>query len=70
MQSQVEVDEPASMTVPTLPENDHRSLGRDTPFTDTVVDAMTEEERLRGMGIRVPMHAHSRGRDGVEGQGG
>jgi hypothetical protein len=69
MQRQAEVDEPESTAVPTLPEIDRPTLGRDAPFTDAVVDAMTEEELLRGMGIRVPMDAHSRGRDGVEGQG-
>jgi DNA-directed RNA polymerase subunit omega len=48
MQSQTEVDEPESTAVPTLPKIDRPTLGRDAPFTDTIVDAMTEEELLRG----------------------
>jgi DNA-directed RNA polymerase subunit omega len=70
MQTQVEVDEPEPTGVPTLPEVDRRALGSDDdPSTDTVVDAMTEEELLRRMRLLAPMDANTRGGGGVEGQG-
>jgi DNA-directed RNA polymerase subunit omega len=69
MQSQAEVDEPESTGVPTLPKVDRPALGSDDPSTDTVVDAMTEEELLRRMRVLAPMDANTRGGGGVEGQG-
>ena len=69
MQSQAEVDEPESTGVPTLPQVDRPALGSDDPSTDTVVDAMTEEELLRRMRVLAPMDANTRGGGGVDGQG-
>jgi DNA-directed RNA polymerase subunit omega len=69
MQSQAEVDEPESTGVPTLPEIDRSALRSDEPSTDTVVDAMTEEELLRRMRVLAPMDANTRGGGGNEGQG-
>ena len=69
MQSQAEVDEPEPTGVPKLPEADRPALGSDDPSTDTVVDAMTEEELLRRMRVLAPMDANTRGGGGVEGQG-
>jgi DNA-directed RNA polymerase subunit omega len=69
MQSQAEVDEPESTGVPTLPQGDRPALGSDDPSTDTVIDAMTEEELLRRMRVLAPMDANTRGGGGIEGQG-
>ena len=69
MQSQAEVDEPESTGVPTLPQVDRPALGSDDPSTDTVVDAMTEEELLRRMRVLAPMDANTRGGGGVDGHG-
>jgi DNA-directed RNA polymerase subunit omega len=68
-QNRVEVDEPESTAVPMLPEVGRPALGSDDPSTDTVVDAMTEEDLLRGMRALAPMDANTRGGGGFEGQG-
>jgi DNA-directed RNA polymerase subunit omega len=68
MQNQAEVDEPEPAAVPKLPQAGRTALGPDDPSTDTVVDAMTEDELLRRMETLTPMDAHTRG-GGVEGQG-
>jgi len=69
MQNQAEVDEPEPTSVPTLPLAGRPVLGPDDPSTDTVVDAMTEDELLHRMGILRPTDAHTRGGGGVDGQG-
>jgi len=54
IQQNVEVDEPDSRAVPRLPEGDRPALGRDDPSVDGVVDALTEDQLLRGMSMSVP----------------
>ena len=65
MQNQAEVDEPEPMSIPTLPRAARPALGPDDPSTDTVVDAMTEDELLQRMGNLTPIDAHTRGDGGV-----
>ena len=47
LQEQVEIDEPASSGP--MPSQDRPILGRDSQSSDTTIDAMTEEELLRGL---------------------
>src|SRR5215831_19461602 len=61
MQNQAEVDELEPTAVPKLPQDSRPALEPDDPSTDTVVDAMTEDELLRRMEILTPMDAHTRG---------
>jgi DNA-directed RNA polymerase subunit omega len=68
LQSQAEIDEPEVAPAPTLPRVDRPALGRDDPSTDTVVDAVTEDELLRRMQNLMPMDAHARSGGGFEGQ--
>jgi DNA-directed RNA polymerase subunit omega len=68
MQTQAEVDEPEATIAPALPQAGRPVLGREDPSTDVVVDAMTEDELLRQMGLRRPMDAHSKDGSGIEGQ--
>ena len=69
MQHQAEIDEPEPTSVPTLPQANRPALAPDDPSTDTIVDAMTEDELLHRMGIAKPMDAHTRGGSTGEGQG-
>jgi DNA-directed RNA polymerase subunit omega len=69
MQTQAEIDEPEATIAPTLPQADRPALGPEDPPTDVVVDTMTEDELLRRMGIQRPMDAHTKGGNGIEGQG-
>ena len=69
MQNQAEVDEPEPTSVPTLPQAGPPALGPGDPSTDTVVDAMTEDELLQRMGFLTPVDAHTRGGGGIDGQG-
>ena len=50
-----EVDEPESTAVPTWPRTQPPVLLRDDPFTDMVIDVMTEEQLLKGMEKFAPM---------------
>jgi DNA-directed RNA polymerase subunit omega len=54
IQQNVEVDEPESRAVPTLPEVHRPALGRDDQSVDGVVDVLTEDQLLRGMSTLVP----------------
>jgi|SRR6185295_2747122 DNA-directed RNA polymerase subunit omega len=49
MQEQVEIDEPEVAAAPMAPRQDRPILGRDSQSSDTTIDAMTEEELLRGL---------------------
>ena len=50
MQEQVEIDEPEGAAAPMAPQRQDRPiLGRDSQSSDTTIDAMTEEELLRGL---------------------
>ena len=50
IQEQVEIDEPEEAAAPVAPQRQDRPiLGRDSQSSDTTIDAMTEEELLRGL---------------------
>ena len=49
IQEQVEIDEPEGAAAPMAPRQDRPILGRDSQSSDTTIDAMTEEELLRGL---------------------
>jgi DNA-directed RNA polymerase subunit omega len=49
IQEQVEIDEPEGAAAPVAPRQDRPTLGRDSQSSDTTIDAMTEEELLRGL---------------------
>jgi DNA-directed RNA polymerase subunit omega len=49
IQEQVEIDEPEGAAAPMAPRQDRPTLGRDSQSSDTTIDAMTEEELLRGL---------------------
>ena len=50
LQEQVEIDEPEGAAAPMAPQRQDRPiLGRDSQSSDTTIDAMTEEELLRGL---------------------
>jgi DNA-directed RNA polymerase subunit omega len=54
IQQNVEVDEPDSRAVPTLPGADRPVLGRDDQSVDGVVDVLTEDQLLRAMSTLLP----------------
>src|SRR5262245_11585359 len=54
IQQPVQVDEPESKAVATLPETHRRGPGRDDQSVDGVVDVLTEDQFLRGMSAMVP----------------
>ena len=54
IQQNVEVDEPESRAVPTLPDVHRPILGRDDQSADGVVDVLTEDQLLRSMSRLVP----------------
>jgi DNA-directed RNA polymerase subunit omega len=54
IQQNVEVDEPESRAVPTLPDVHRPILGRDDQSADRVVDVLTEDQLLRSMSRLVP----------------
>jgi DNA-directed RNA polymerase subunit omega len=49
MQHNVEIDEPEAVAAPMLPQQLRRTLGRDNQGIDVIIDAMTEDELLRGL---------------------
>jgi len=49
IQEQVEIDEPEGAAAPMASRQDRPTLGRDSQSSDTTIDAMTEEELLRGL---------------------
>ena len=54
IQKQVEIDEPEAVAAPMLPQASRPTLGRDDPAIDAVIDTMTEDELLRGLGSLRP----------------
>ena len=54
IQKDVEVDEPEAVAAPMLPPQMRQTLGRDNPGVDLIIDTMTEEELLRGLGKLSP----------------
>lgn len=64
-----EVDEPESTAVPTWPRTQPSVLLRVDPFTDMVIDVMTEEQLLRGMEKLTPMEPSTRSGGGISGEG-
>jgi DNA-directed RNA polymerase subunit omega len=55
MQEQVDIDEPEAVTAPMQPQESRPTLGRDDPTIDTIVDTMTEDALLRGLGRLLPV---------------
>src|SRR5262245_46720691 len=66
MQHNVEVDEPETAAVLTLPHAPHPFLVRDDQSTDMIVDVLTEAELLKGMEKLSPREtsANNSGNDG------
>jgi DNA-directed RNA polymerase subunit omega len=60
IQTQAEVDEPEEKAAPTALPSNVATLGRDSRSDDMIVDAMTEEELLRGLQRLVPEEPHSK----------
>jgi DNA-directed RNA polymerase subunit omega len=61
IQEQVEIDEPEVAAAPTMLPSNITTLGRDSPSADMIVDAMTEEQLLRGLQKLVPEEPHVKG---------
>ena len=55
IQKQVEIDEPEAAAAPLAPRRDRPILGRDSPWIDTIIDTITEEQLLRGLGNLTPV---------------
>src|SRR5882757_2603635 len=49
IQKEVEIDEPEAIAAPMLPRQLRQTLGRDNPGIDLTIDAMSEDELLRGL---------------------
>jgi DNA-directed RNA polymerase subunit omega len=61
IQEQVEIDEPEATAAPILQSEHRPTLGRDDETTDVVVDMMTEDALLRGLGQLTPAEPSSTG---------
>src|SRR6266853_1988523 len=70
IQKQVEVDEPEAVAAPMLPQTLRRTLGRDDPTIDAVVDTMTEEQLLRGLEKLAPEEPSVKGEGAPSGPSG
>jgi DNA-directed RNA polymerase subunit omega len=67
IQKNVEVDEPEAAAAPMLAQDRRPMLGRDDPSSDNSVDAITEEQLLRGMESLTPTEPSSNGASGGNG---
>src|SRR5882724_4920176 len=67
IQKQVEIDEPEAVAAPMLPQVSRLTLGRDDPGIDLTVDAMTEDELLRGLEKLTPEEPSVKGDVGTGG---
>ena len=64
IQKNVEVDEPEAAAAPMVAQDRRPMLGRDEQSSDTAVDAITEEQLLRGMESLTPTEPSSNGTNG------
>ena len=60
LQAHVEVDEPEPEAAPALPSaRQSNVLGPDDPFSDQIIDRITEEELLQGLARSIPAESSS-----------
>jgi DNA-directed RNA polymerase subunit omega len=59
IQKNVEVDEPEAAATPMVAQDRRPMLGRDDQSSDSAVDAITEEQYLRGMEASTPTEPSS-----------
>jgi DNA-directed RNA polymerase subunit omega len=61
LQAHVEVDEPEAEAAPALPSASRpvNVLGPDDPFSDQLIDRITEEELLQGLARSIPAESAS-----------
>jgi DNA-directed RNA polymerase subunit omega len=60
LQAHVEVDEPEAEAAPALPSSRQTNvLAPDDPFSDQIIDRITEEELLQGLARSIPAESAS-----------